>query len=295
MGHADPQAIRPWGTPMTRSSLTRSLLRTSRRTPARARRSRLTLALAGVLAPLALAAPLLAGTPAQGTDPGVGSATTLAARGASELGASTPDADRTDRAARPSDWNWDHDHDHDGGGQGSSNNPDSLIVPRLARWKWADSYATYDPQTTCFSSARPGTAYAARWIVAHYGGGSSGILRACSQGGTSEHKEGRAFDWANDAATAAGRARASRFLEALFATDDWGRKDSLARRMGVMYVIWNDRIYNASSGFEAKPYLHSSCTSLKKCGKTLRHRDHVHISFSRRGAYGLTTWYAGRL
>ena len=62
-----------------------------------------------------------------------------------------------------------------------------------------------------------------------------------------------------------------------------------------MYVIWKDTMYPAWNEFEAEPYLSSGCTSKKKCSKTLRHRDHMHISLSRRGGHGRTSWYAGRL
>ena len=62
-----------------------------------------------------------------------------------------------------------------------------------------------------------------------------------------------------------------------------------------MYVIWNDRMYSAWDEFEPENYLSSSCPSKKKCSKTLRHRDHMHISLSRPGARGRTSWYDGRL
>ena len=45
-------------------------------------------------------------------------------------------------------------------------------------------------------------------------------MRACSVGGTSEHKEGRAFDWGGlNAARAADRDRVKRFTTWLFKTD----------------------------------------------------------------------------
>jgi hypothetical protein len=65
--------------------------------------------------------------------------------------------------------------------------------------------------------------------------------------------------------------------------------------MGIVYVIWNDRMYPAWDRFEPEAYLSSSCPTPKRCSPTLRHRDHLHVSLSRRGARGLTSWYAGRL
>ena len=62
-----------------------------------------------------------------------------------------------------------------------------------------------------------------------------------------------------------------------------------------MYVIWNDRMYAAYDQFYAKPYLSSGCRSLTVCSTTLRHRDHVHISLTREGGLGRTSWYVGRV
>jgi hypothetical protein len=54
-----------------------------------------------------------------------------------------------------------------------------------------------------------------------------------------------------------------------------------------MYAAWNR--------FEPEPYLSSSCPSRRKCSATLRHRDHLHISQTRAGGRGDTSWYDGRL
>ena len=85
------------------------------------------------------------------------------------------------------------------------------------------------------------------------------------------------------------------FLKDVFATDEEGNTHALARRMGIMYVIWNDHMYSAWDRFTKDDYLSSSCQSKAKCSKTLRHRDHVHISLSVPGAKGKTSWYDGRL
>ena len=78
------------------------------------------------------------------------------------------------------------------------------------------------------------------------------------------------------------RAQAARaFLAAAFATDAEGNPAALARRMGIMYVIWSDHFYPAYHQFQPESYLSSSCRSKRKCSKTLRHRDHMHISLSR--------------
>jgi len=157
-----------------------------------------------------------------------------------------------------------------------------------------EDYAGYQPPTKCSPKAKPGTKELASWLVRR-GGGYGPISRACKSGGVSEHKEGRAFDWALDATKKGDRAIAKKFLEVVRATDADGNPDAKARRMGIMYIIWNDHMWSAWDGFQREGYLSASCKSIKKCSKTLRHRDHMHISLSRKGGRGETSWYAGRL
>jgi hypothetical protein len=158
-----------------------------------------------------------------------------------------------------------------------------------------EDYASYQPQTTCRKHPMPGSKVLAAWINANFAGGTAAAtMRPCS-GGTSEHKDGRAIDWMMDATKAADRKEVARLFDQLFATDADGNPHALARRMGIMYLIWNDHIYASYRQFESRNYLNSSCPSLKKCSKTLRHRDHVHISLSRPGGRGETSWYAGRV
>src|SRR3954454_1186816 len=57
-------------------------------------------------------------------------------------------------------------------------------------------YAPYQPQTTCATKPTTGALLLSRWLLTRYpGSSSSGIMRACTQGAGSEHKDGRAFDW----------------------------------------------------------------------------------------------------
>jgi len=160
-----------------------------------------------------------------------------------------------------------------------------------------EDYASYDAPRTCHPQPRPGTEYLGRWVSRQYGGGWVGFGRPCSRkhGPTSEHQTGRAFDWSLDATKRHDRRTARAFLQRLFAADGRGNEDALARRMGIMYLIWDDRMYPAWTGFEPEPYLSSGCKSRRKCSTTLRHRDHVHVSLSRDGAKGLTSWYERRL
>ena len=159
-----------------------------------------------------------------------------------------------------------------------------------------EDYATYQPQTTCRRTPQPGTLELARWIDRRYAGGTAtASMRGCHTGGTSEHKDGRAIDWTMNAASKSDRLVVRDFLADLRAADADGNEDMLARRMGIMYVIWNDHMYSAWRQFQAEDYLSGGCRSLATCSTTLRHRDHVHISLGRPGARAATSWYLARL
>jgi hypothetical protein len=158
-----------------------------------------------------------------------------------------------------------------------------------------EGFPSYQPQTRCSPAPKPGTVLLAEHLLARYpGSGSSGISRDCASSGISEHKEGRAFDWALDVSSGRDRGYAQDFLQRLFATDPRGNTKALARRMGIMYAIWNDRIWSASTGYERRDYLHPACASPEGCSETLRHRDHMHISLTRAGARAETSWYLQR-
>ncbi|MSW70012.1 MAG: hypothetical protein F2829_08150 [Actinobacteria bacterium] len=153
-----------------------------------------------------------------------------------------------------------------------------------------EPYAGYQPQTRCLQTPRPGVLMLADWLVAR-GGGYGPISRACSRSSTSEHQESRAFDWLLDAEDPVDLALAQALLDEVLAPDDLGEPHALARRMGIMYIIWNDRMYASYDDFEPKRYLSSSCRTKRSCSPTLRHRDHLHVSLTRKGARGRTSWY----
>ncbi|WP_370249213.1 hypothetical protein [Nocardioides sp.] len=180
-----------------------------------------------------------------------------------------------------------------------------LPPPRADAAPVLEDFPAYQPATRCSPHPRPGTLVLARFLVRRYGSAVVSLGRRCdparSEHGelvtpvTSEHQEGRAIDWAADARTRAGRRSAQRLLDDLFDTDARGEPAATARRMGVMYVIWDDRIYSAWRGYAPEPYLSGSCHRRRTCSATLRHRDHVHLSLTRAGARGDTSWFRGRL
>ncbi|MGA8210105.1 MAG: hypothetical protein WB798_08120, partial [Nocardioidaceae bacterium] len=168
----------------------------------------------------------------------------------------------------------------------------AVMLPVAAVAGPPEPYASYEPQSTCSPNAKPGAVGLSMWLQKQYpGSGSLGISRSCADGGVSEHKEGRAFDWAVDFYSARDRGYATAMMARLFATDADGNAHALARRMGVMYLIWDDTIYSSYYGFRPRPY--KQCTVLATCSATLRHRNHVHISLSRAGGNGTTSFYTG--
>ncbi len=142
----------------------------------------------------------------------------------------------------------------------------------------------YASQSTCSPAAKPGVAdFSKRLLRAYPGTRSLGIVRACRIGGKSEHKEGRAFDWGVNAKTASGRAKVESFKTWLLKTDKYGNKYAMARRTGIMYVIWNKRIWSASRPTVWRTYTGSN-----------PHTDHVHISFGWKGARKNTSFWTGK-
>ncbi len=147
-----------------------------------------------------------------------------------------------------------------------------------------EATADYEPQTTCSPRAKPGVVAFSKLLLRTYPSTRSmGIARSCSVGGTSEHKEGRAFDWGVSAGSAADRKRVRNLVRWLLQTDRHGNEYAMARRLGIQYMIWNKRIwraYSADSGWSA--YTGSS-----------PHTDHVHFSFSWKGARKNTSFWKG--
>ena len=149
-----------------------------------------------------------------------------------------------------------------------------------------EALSPYQGQTACEPIARPGVERFRDLVLAAYPGTTNaGIVRACSSGGTSEHKEGRAWDWRADADDPIQAAQVADLMQWLLAPDEHGNSAAMARRLGVMYVIWDAQVwksYQAARGWQ--PYSGSS-----------PHTDHVHLSFSWAGALGETSYWTGKV
>ncbi|MCL8252504.1 hypothetical protein AERO_14020, partial [Aeromicrobium fastidiosum] len=138
-----------------------------------------------------------------------------------------------------------------------------------------DPVLPYLPQVSCNPVDMAGPLMLRDLLLSTYGVGRPGsISRGCTEG-LSEHSEGRAMDWMVDTRRPAERAAAADFIA--WVTRDGGLN---ARRLGIMYVIYNKKIwsvYNAKAGWRT----------------SYAHTDHVHVSFSWAGARGSTSFWTG--
>ncbi|HVT64971.1 MAG TPA: hypothetical protein VHD81_07445 [Mycobacteriales bacterium] len=150
-----------------------------------------------------------------------------------------------------------------------------------------EAFAPYQPQFLCLSKVEPGVKAFEQLLLSTYPGTTSlGDMRPCDVGGTSEHYDGRAFDWGADHRVPAQRKAGQSLLHWLFATDAAGNEDAMFRRLGLMYVIWNKRIWGTWS-HSWRPY---SCSGVTDC-----HVNHIHFSFGWAGARERTSFWTGKV
>ena len=102
-----------------------------------------------------------------------------------------------------------------------------------------EAKSPYLEQVSCDPVIKPGVQAFEQFVLGTWRRGySGGAVRACGRGGLSEHKEGRAWDWMLNPNNYEDVVAGQRVV-------DWLLKDDAtnARRVGIMYVIWNRRIW----------------------------------------------------
>ena len=141
-----------------------------------------------------------------------------------------------------------------------------------------DPYAALDQQSTVDPEPKPGVVAFREHVLSRFPStGDGGISRPGDRGGRSEHKEGRAWDWLVYAPDQLDLAEA--LFDELFASDVLGNRHALARRWGIMYIIFNRAIWGSYLADEGwRPYSGPN-----------PHTDHVHFSFSWAGAMKQTS------
>ncbi|NYH90869.1 hypothetical protein [Actinopolymorpha rutila] len=144
-----------------------------------------------------------------------------------------------------------------------------------------DAYAAYVGGTRCAPTAKPGVVDVRNLIFRTYGSRAWSIGHPCT-GGVSEHAEGRALDVAFNAYSRTSRKAANDFFWWLLRPDSHGNRHAMARRLGIMYAIWDRKMWRAYRPNEGwLPY----------SGTPNPHTNHFHLSFSWAGALRRTTWW----
>ena len=162
---------------------------------------------------------------------------------------------------------------------GAAIEPKPKPTPAVTLPARVEQFSPYLGQRSCDPTAKPGVVAFSKLVLSYWGrGGSYGITRACGVGGQSEHKEGRAWDFKLDPDDYADQVVGQRVV-------DWLLADGAvnARRLGIMYFIWNERIWSAYQREDGwRPYSGSN-----------NHFSHIHFSFSWAGAMKRTSWWTG--
>jgi peptidoglycan hydrolase-like protein with peptidoglycan-binding domain len=153
--------------------------------------------------------------------------------------------------------------------------------------------ARYVAQADCDPGTKKGAILLGNLLTDTYPGTTFGGGRACTDHPPSEHYDGRAVDWMNSVRNTTQRAQANALLTWLFAKDARGNQHANARRLGVMYIIWNNKIWGSYSQ-RWEPYNNCAATTATS-SDTVCHRDHMHFSLSWEGAMGRTSFWTKKV
>lgn len=172
---------------------------------------------------------------------------------------------------------------------------DAVAVPHVGKFgRGIDPFPGYDGASKCDPDAKPGVVAFQQMVLRAYPGtGAGSISRSCYGGSaSSEHNEGRAWDWGVNAGVPSQKKKADELIAWLLAKDKWDNKHAMARRAGIMYIIWNRRIWFPWSGWDVYcEQRKRGCVDPDDGGTRSPHTDHVHFSFTWQGARKQTTLY----
>jgi hypothetical protein len=130
----------------------------------------------------------------------------------------------------------------------------------------------------CLGRARRGTVSLRRYVDRWFRGHSLGIYNCRNVAGTSHlstHAEGRALDWALNAAVSKERREARRIIRYFLSADSAGKPRAMARRWGIELIIYNERFWSVNHDREGWRSCRDLCSG---------HTDHLHIQQNWRGA-----------
>ena len=173
--------------------------------------------------------------------------------------------------------------------------PPVNATPRVGTFGRAiDAVGGYEGARRCDPDPEPGVVAFRRMVLRAYPGtGAGSISRSCyGSTATSEHNEGRAWDWGVNAGVPSQKRKADDLIDWLIRDDRYGNPIAMARRTGIMYIIWNRRIWFPWGGWEVYCRQRGNgCYDPDDGGARSPHTDHVHFSFTWRGARKQTTFW----
>lgn len=162
-----------------------------------------------------------------------------------------------------------------------------------------EALSGYVPAVSCDTKDKPGSTKLGQFLKGRYAGTSYGISRACGSDGmsTTEHYDGRAVDWMTNSRVPQQKANATAVIKWALATDKAGNTYANARRLGIMYMIYNNKIWGSyKAGLGWQPY--QGCDTPAKASTsydTACHRNHIHFSLSWAGAMGRTSFWTKKV
>lgn len=167
-----------------------------------------------------------------------------------------------------------------------------------------DPYSSAAPMVCSNGYVYPGI-YAFRDILQwSYGARTASLARGCPSSGSSfmsYHARGLALDWRLSAYNSTETAYAQQILDWLFEPNSEGDNHVRLRRLGIVEVIWNDRLWtrfdqDATSNISTwRVYDSSGCVAGGGNPDTCAHRDHIHFSFSLEGGNMQRSWWSSEL
>lgn len=169
----------------------------------------------------------------------------------------------------------------------------SATVPAMPPQRIAiDAYAPSPSESGCAGGDTAGIrTFKALLQRAYPGVEDYGDTYVCK--GVSGHSVGRAWDWRVDVSHPVESAIGWETIGWLLATDEHGNRHAMARRLGVAYLIWDNKIWSSAKGPYTQRTYYPDSTS-KVCSpadRTCLHLDHVHFSLSAEAGAEVTTGY----
>ena len=152
-----------------------------------------------------------------------------------------------------------------------------------------EPYAGYQPQTSCRRTPKPGVLMLADWLVARGGDTARSAGRARVRAAASTRSRGPSTGSSTRPIPPTPRSPPPCSTRSSPPTTSASRTRSRAG--------WGSCTSSGTTGCgrpttgSSRSLLSSGCRNRRTCSPTLRHRDHLHVSLTRQGAKGITSWY----